>query len=102
TRSYGDWSSDVCSSDLWMKDSSARLDGMRALAAASMGASGDGRALKAQPFVRQAYDLTALLMRVRVDAAGVPMAPSSRGFWARVVESAELPEDPAKILKASA
>ena len=87
---------------LWMKDSSARLDGMRALASVSIAASGDGRAMKAQPFVRPPYDLTALLMRVRVDADGVPMAPSSRGFWARVVEGVDLPDDPAKLLKMSA
>jgi hypothetical protein len=82
---------------LWMSDSPARLDSMRAFAAASIAAWGDWRPLKAQPFVRQPYDLTALLMRVRVDAAGVPMAPSARSFWARVVESAELPADPARI-----
>jgi hypothetical protein len=84
---------------LWMKDSSARLESMRALAVATI-ASGDWR-LKTQPFVRQAYDLTALLMRVRVDAAGGPGAPSSRGFWARVVEGAELPSDAARILRES-
>lgn len=87
---------------LWMNDSTARLDMMHALAAASIPAPGDWRAMKRQPFVRQPYDLTALLMRVRVDAAGGPVAPSSRGFWARVVEGAELPADPARILRESA
>jgi hypothetical protein len=87
---------------LWMKDSSARLASMQALAVTSIAATGDWRAMKAQPFVRQPYDLTALLMRIRVDAAGVPLSPSSRGFWARVVEGVDLPDDPAKILKASA
>lgn len=86
---------------LWMNDSSARLDMMHALVA-SIAASGDGRTMKTQPFVRQPFDLTALLMRVRVDAAGGPAAPSSRGFWARVIESAELPADPAKTLRESA
>ena len=75
---------------------------MHALAGASMAASGDRSDMKAQPFVRRSYDLAALLMRVRVDAAGGPLAPSSRGFWARVVEGAELPADPARILREAA
>jgi hypothetical protein len=87
---------------LWMQDSRARLGGMRAFAAASIAPSGDWRTMKAQPFVRQPYDLTALLMRVRVDAAGAPMAPSSLNFWARVFEAGELPLDSARILKESA
>ena len=87
---------------LWMSDSSARLEMMHALAAASIAASGDRGDMKTQPFVRQPHDLTALLMRVRVDAAGGPAAPSSRSFWARVVEGAELPADPARMLRESA
>jgi hypothetical protein len=87
---------------LWMNDSSARLDRMRALAAASIASAGDWRALKAQPFVRQPHDLTALLMRVRAAPAGLPTAPSSLNFWTRAVESVELPSDPARILKESA
>ena len=75
---------------------------MHALVAASIAASGDWRSMKTQPFVRQPYDLAALLMRVHVDAAGAPAAPSSLNFWARVLEGAELPSDPAAILKESA
>ena len=86
---------------LWMKDSSARLEAIRALAVASLAASTDWRAVRSQPFVRQAYDLTTLLMRVRVDADGVPSAPSARAFWARVVEGVDLPPDPARLLKES-
>ena len=76
---------------LWLKDSSTRLDRMQALAVASSASLGDWRALKAQPFVHQPYDLAALLMRVRVDASGAPMAPSSRSFWSRVIDGVDLP-----------
>ena len=86
---------------LWMNDSSARLASLQALAVASNVAS-DWRSMKIQPFVRQPYDLGALLMRVRVDAAGLPATPSARGFWARVLDGVDLPDDPARILKASA
>ena len=87
---------------LWINDSPARLDMMHALAGAAMAVSGDRSDMKTQPFVRRSYDLAALLMRVRVDAAGGPLAPSSRGFWARVVEGAELPAEPARILREAA
>ena len=85
-----------------MKDSSARLDRMQALAASTIASGRLARIMKTQPFVRQPYDLAAVLMRVRVDAAGGPAAPSSRGFWARVIEGAELPADPARMLRESA
>jgi hypothetical protein len=73
---------------------------MQALVAASA-ASGAWRTIRAQPFVRQAYDLAAALARVDVDAAGHPVAPASRGFWLRVGDSPELPGDPAGMLAAS-
>jgi len=87
---------------LWLKDPAARLDRMQALAAASGGSLGDWRALKTQPFVRQPYDLAALLMRVRVDASGAPMAPFSRTFWSRVGDGVDLPPEPARLLKVTA
>ena len=64
-----------------MSDPSARLDSMRALAAASIAASGDWRNMKTQPFARQPYDFTAMLMRVDVDAAGRP----TRAGFARLL-----------------
>jgi hypothetical protein len=82
---------------LWMKDPSERLASMLALAAAVAGA-GEWKSVKVQPFVRQPYDLSAVLMRVHVDAAGAPAAPAARDFWARVIEAADLPDDPAKVL----
>ena len=85
---------------LWIDDSLERLGAMRALAAASIAASGAG--FRTQPFVRQPYDLTAMLMRVRVDPAGRPASPSSRSFWSRVIEGADLPDDPAGLLRTAA
>ena len=75
---------------------------MRALAAAAIAASGDWRSMKTQPFARQPYDFTAMLMRVGVDAAGRPTAPASRAFWSQVIESPDLPDDPATVLRTDA
>jgi hypothetical protein len=83
---------------LWLSDPAVRLNAMRALAVAVFGASGEWRSLKTQPFVRQSYDFTAALSRVRVDADGRPTAPSARGFWARAMATPDLPVDPAAEL----
>ena len=83
---------------MWLSDPAVRLNAMRALAVAVFGASGEWRSLKTQPFVRQSYDFTAALSRVRVDADGRPTAPSARGFWARAMATPDLPVDPAAEL----
>jgi hypothetical protein len=82
---------------LWMTQPADRLSGMHALAAAAQ--SADWRSMKALPFARQSYDLAAALMRVGVDAGGQPAFPSSQSFWARAMESADLPDDPAGALR---
>ena len=87
---------------LWIAEPSARLDSMRALAAATIAASGDWRSMKTQPFARQPYDFSAMLMRVGVDAAGHPTSPASRAFWSQVIESPGLPDDPAMVLRTGA
>jgi len=84
---------------LWLSDPAARLNAMRALAVAVSASSGEWRALKSQPFVRQSYDFTTALTRVRVDADGRPTAPSTRGFWSRAMAVADLPVDPAAELE---
>jgi hypothetical protein len=83
---------------LWIANPSIRLDRFKTLASAGIGAYRDWH-LRTLPFNRGSYDLAMTLMRVSVDANGMPRPPASRGFWARVFASHDLPDDPARQLR---
>jgi hypothetical protein len=79
----------------WIQNPATRAERFKALTALSTGAYHEWR-LKAVPFARPIHDVASLLMRVRAAADGTPLPPASRTFWARVFESADLPEPGAK------
>ena len=62
-------------------NAAARADRFKTLAG-SVGAFREAH-LKTLPLGRASYDLSMALMRVQVDANGVPRPPSSRSFWTR-------------------
>jgi len=67
----------------------ARADRFRALAS-SVGAFREAH-LRTLPLGRASYDLSMTLMRVEVDADGVPKPPASRPFWTRAFAGGDLP-----------
>jgi len=75
---------------LWMNPP-ARVERFKALVA-SVDAYRESH-LKTLPFGRASYDLSMTLMRLEVDADGVPRQPASRGLWSRVFSGADLPDD---------
>jgi len=83
---------------LWMPTAGVRLERFKVLASAGIMAYRDWH-LRALPFNRGSHDLAMTLMRVTVDANGVPVAPASRGFWSRVFSGSDLPDDPARHLR---
>jgi hypothetical protein len=64
----------------WLNDQTARVDRFRALARLATTMVSEWEADRV-PFTRPAFDLLALLQRVRVDRAGVPQFPAARGLW---------------------
>ena len=83
---------------LWMPTATVRLDRFKALASTGISAYRDWH-LRTLPYNRGTNDLAMTLMRISVDANGVPLAPASRGFWSRVFSSNDLPDDPARQLR---
>jgi hypothetical protein len=55
--------------------------------------------LRTLPFGRASYDLSMTLMRLEVEANGVPRQPASRGLWSRVFSGPELPDDDARQMR---
>jgi hypothetical protein len=55
--------------------------------------------LKTLPYGRASYDLSMTLMRLQVEADGVPRQPSSRALWSRVFGGNDLPDDGARQMK---
>jgi hypothetical protein len=70
---------------LWMNDGSARAARFATLAAAASQSLGDWR-IERTPFLKPQNDLSMLLARVEVEPTGAPARPSSKSFWAEVLE----------------
>ena len=84
---------------LWIPDATLRLERFKVLGTAGINAYRDWH-VRQLPFSHASYDLTMTLMRVTVDAGGVPRQPAARGFWSRVFAGSELPDDPARQMRA--
>jgi hypothetical protein len=66
---------------VWLPDDNQRVQRFRALAAACVSGYHEWRPSD-HPFSRPLGDLAVLLLRVRTDNAGTPLAPATRTFWA--------------------
>jgi hypothetical protein len=64
----------------WLSDGAARVDRFRALSRAATAIVSEWEPDRV-PFSRPAFDLLALLQRVRVDHSGAPQFPASQGLW---------------------
>jgi hypothetical protein len=80
---------------LWIRSTPARADRFRALSALTAGAYHEWH-LKVVPFARPIYDVSSLLVRVRVAPDGTPLPPVSRALWAAAFEGAGLADAGAK------
>ena len=81
---------------LWM-NAPARIERFKALVA-GVDAYRESH-LKTLPFGRASYDLSMTLMRLQVEADGVPRQPASRGLWSRVFGGPDLPDDGARQMR---
>ena len=72
----------------WIPDATVRLDRFKALASAVASAF-DEWSVRQSPFKRPQHDLVSMLLRVRVDATGVPGFPASRTLWGRALGRAD-------------
>ena len=66
---------------LWLPDDSLRIQRFRALVAACVNGYHEWRPSD-HPFSRPLGDLALLLLRIRTDHGGAPLAPATREFWA--------------------
>jgi len=83
---------------LWMPNATARAERFKALTL-GVGAYRESH-LRTLPLGRASYDLTMTLSRIEAAADGTPMAPAARGFWSRVFGGSDLPDDPARQVRA--
>jgi hypothetical protein len=65
----------------WLPDENQRVQRFRTLAARCLSGYHEWRPSD-HPFSRPLGDLATLLLRIRTDDSGAPVAPSSRSFWA--------------------
>ena len=65
---------------LWLPDGALRIERFKALAAVASREYREWK-LEAGPFGRPIHDLALLLLRLRVDAQGIPAPPADRAFW---------------------
>jgi hypothetical protein len=65
----------------WLADEHQRIQRFRVLATACLNGYREWRPTD-HPFSRPLGDLAQLLLRIRTDESGVPVAPASRSFWA--------------------
>jgi hypothetical protein len=72
----------------WMPSATARLDRFRAFVTTTIGGVREWHA-RALPFSRSSYDLGMALTRIQVDARGVPVPPTDRALWTRILGNAE-------------
>jgi hypothetical protein len=83
---------------LWMPNAVARTERFKALAL-GVGAYREAH-LKTLPLGRASYDLSMTLARIEAGPDGAPLAPAARGFWSRVFSGSDLPDDPARQMRA--
>lgn len=76
---------------LWMRDPAARLTRFVALAEICAGSYREWH-LETMPFSKPLHDLATLLMRMRVEPSGSPLAPADRSFWSEVFGNDDLQE----------
>jgi hypothetical protein len=81
----------------WMPDPAMRTERFKALVNAAGGR--DEFNIDLRPFGRPIYDVSTLLMRVRVRPDGALASPAPRLFWQRAFESADVPDDPERRLR---
>ena len=81
----------------WMPDASKRVEQFKALVKAETAHREWNAGLA--PFARPSHDPSVMLARVRVTPNGDPVRPAARLFWRRAFESADLPDDPARLLR---
>ena len=82
---------------LWLPNPTVRAERFKTITL-GLGAYREAH-LRTLPLGRASYDLTMTLLRVEVSAEGTPLAPASRGFWSRAFSGADLPDDPARLLR---
>jgi hypothetical protein len=75
----------------WMSDPAMRQARFVALADISAGSYREWH-VESAPFSRPLHDLVVLLMRMRVEESGAPLAPADRSFWSAVFSADELQE----------
>jgi hypothetical protein len=78
---------------LWISDAAVRLERFKALALITAREYREWT-VEALPFARPMHDLPLLLLRVRVDARGVPTPPADRAFWVEVFGNNSTPRTP--------
>ncbi len=81
----------------WMPDPAARIDQFKEIIAAETAREEWDPELR--PFVRPVHDPSLLLARMRVLPTGAPAPPAARVFWQRALESTDLSDDPARLLR---
>lgn len=83
---------------LWMPDQAARIGRFSALVSSVSGSNPEWD-IKTHPFARPPDDAALLLGQIEVERSGAPAAPASKLFWDRAFSGADLPNDPARMLK---
>jgi hypothetical protein len=81
----------------WMPDPARRVEQFKVLVRAE--AAHREWNCEIRPFARPSHDPSQLLARVRVTPDGAPAPPAARLFWQRAFDGADLPDDPAGLLR---
>jgi hypothetical protein len=82
----------------WMRDTGIRLDRFKELVNVAASSLSEWQ-VQVLPFGRPTHDLSMLLARVRVEDDGASIEPRARVFWSRALDSADIPDDPGKLLR---